>query len=168
MAAGYKAALFFALALPAFFCLTRLKRGNVNKARTSKKQKQRVVVTGCSGSIGQPVCTWLTKCGHEVTGFDIVAAPSLEGVCKVIIGDICDRHAVSAALAGADVMIHLATCLDIKDADGDPVDFVDRLLLPNVKGLCVCAEEALQAGVGRIVLAPATVNKLHQLLSLKM
>ena len=37
--------------------------------------EKRVLVTGCSGSIGRPVCAWLKRCGHTVVGFDAVAAP---------------------------------------------------------------------------------------------
>ena len=118
-------------------------------------RRKRVLVTGCSGSIGRPVCAWLARRGHRVVGFDSVAAPSLAGVCEeVIVGDICDKVAVAAAVAGTDVMIHLAAFPDIKDpATGELADFVDTILRPNVEGLYVCAEAALQAGVSRLVLA---------------
>ena len=116
---------------------------------------KRVMVTGCSGSIGRPVCTWLAGRGHTVVGFDAVASPSLSGVChEVICGDICDYDAVSAAMVGVDVLIHLAAYPDIKDpATGKLADFVGKLMLPNVQGLYVCAEAALQAGIKRVVLA---------------
>jgi nucleoside-diphosphate-sugar epimerase len=130
-------------------------------SRPFKMTKKTVMVTGCSGSVGRPVCKWLVNQGHAVLGFDAVAAPELDGVCRVVVGDICDASAVAAALAaaamagdgGVDVFIHLAAFPDIKDSEGRPVSFVDHLLEPNVKGLYVCAEAALQAGVGRLVLA---------------
>ena len=54
---------------------------------------------------------------------------------------------------GVEVLIHLAAFPDIKDASGNPVGFINNLLMPNVAGLYVCVEAALQAGVARVVLA---------------
>lgn len=155
-------ALLLTIAVPAL--LLRCRKRSANKGRCcaeesksaikKKKTKQRVLVTGCSGSIGRPVCSWLAKCGHTVIGFDNAAALALHDVCEqVIIGNICDKVAVSAAMQGVDVLIHFAAFPDIKDAAGNHVDFVDTLLQPNVAGLYVCVEAALQAGVGRVVLA---------------
>jgi hypothetical protein len=116
-------------------------------------RKKRVLVTGCSGSLGRPVCAWLSRRGHDVVGFDCFHSPELTDVCPVIVGNICDVEAVAAAMVNVEVLIHLAAFPDIKDAAGKPVDFVDKLLMPNVAGLYVCVEAALQAGVWRVVLA---------------
>ena len=52
-----------------------------------------------------------------------------EGCSEFMQGDICDASAVEAAMRGVDVLIHLAAFPDIKDADGNAVGFVDKLLL---------------------------------------
>ena len=64
---------------------------------------------------------------------------------EFIPGDICDKHAVATAMANIDVLIHLAAFPDITDAEGKMVDFIDTLLMPNVAGLYICVEAALQA-----------------------
>jgi putative NADH-flavin reductase len=111
------------------------------------KVAKRVVVTGCSGSIGRPVCAWLARSGHTVIGFDAVSSDALTGVCsEVVTGDICDAEAVAAVLTGADVLIHLAAFPDIKDADGNIAGFVDKLLMPNVQGLYVSGNMLTQGG----------------------
>eukprot|EP01043_Picozoa_sp_COSAG02_P021748 COSAG02_NODE_1113_length_14503_cov_87.812205_15_plen_354_part_00 len=115
---------------------------------------RRVLVTGCNGSIGRPVCAWLKRAGHFVRGFDVTHHPlAAEGCNEFVKGDICDAGAVGKAMLGIDVLIHLAAFPDIKDAHGNAVGFVDKLLMPNVAGLYVCVEAALQAGVARVVLA---------------
>ena len=121
---------------------------------TRPARPRRVLVTGCNGSIGRPVCAWLKRAGHFVRGLDIAQHPSAaEGCNEFIAADICDAEAVGKAMLGIDVLIHLAAFPDIKDANGNPVGFVDKLLMPNVAGLYVCVEAALQAGVARVVLA---------------
>ena len=80
-------------------------------------------------------------------------AAAEEGCSEFVAGDICDAAAVETAMRGVDVLIHLAAFPDIKDADGNFVGFIDKLLMPNVAGLYVCVEAALQAGVSRVVLA---------------
>jgi len=70
----------------------------------------------------------------------------IEDMCSEFIpGDICDKHAVATAMANIDVLIHLAAFPDITDAEGKMVDFIDTLLMPNVAGLYICVEAALQA-----------------------
>ena len=125
--------------------------GSSSSRSTSPK---RVLVTGCNGSIGRPVCAWLKRAGHTVVGFDAAAHPAAaEGCSEFIEGDICDAEVVAAAMEGVDVLIHLAAFPDITDSDGNRVGFVQSLLMPNVAGLYVCVEAALQAGVARVVLA---------------
>lgn len=115
---------------------------------------KRVLVTGSNGSIGRPVCAWLKRRGHFVRGFDLTRHPQAAEYCNEFIdGDICDQATVEKAVDGVDVLIHLAAFPDIKDADGNAVGFIDKLLMPNVAGLYVCVEAALQAGVARVVLA---------------
>lgn len=122
--------------------------------RSAGPTSRRVLVTGCNGAIGRPVCAWLKRAGHFVRGFDVTDhLLAAEGCSEFIKGDICDAEAVGKAMLGVDVLIHLAAFPDIKDAHGNAVGFVDKLLMPNVAGLYVCVEAALQAGVARVVLA---------------
>ena len=64
-------------------------RPAVSNTPSESSAQKRVLVTGCSGSIGRPVCAWLTACGHTVVGFDSV--PAAPDTCsQSIVGDICD------------------------------------------------------------------------------
>jgi CDP-glucose 4,6-dehydratase len=79
---------------------------------------KRVFVTGHTGFKGAWLCLWLERLGAEVTGFslDPPTEPSLfeeAGVgrgLRSIEGDVRDRDAVAAALAGArpDIVVHMA------------------------------------------------------------
>jgi nucleoside-diphosphate-sugar epimerase len=104
---------------------------------------QRVLVTGSSGAIGQPVCHYLQARGHQVRGFDRHRTP---GLADFFQGDLTDREQVQAAVADMETVIHLA-------AYPNDADFIDVLLEPNVRGLYHVCDAARQAGVKRLVLA---------------
>lgn len=109
------------------------------KASASK----RVLVTGSTGAIGQPVCKWLIQRGHTVRGFARRPTPNLD---DYIMGDLNDREKVRAAVEGMDTIIHLG-------AYPNPADFIDVLLEPNVHGLYHICDAAREFGVERLVLS---------------
>jgi nucleoside-diphosphate-sugar epimerase len=106
-------------------------------------EKQRVLVTGSAGRIGQAAVAALQAGGHAVRGFDRVPTP---GVTDAVVGDLTDAAAVARAVAGAAAVIHLA-------ATPDDDDFYTQLLPNNIVGVYHVVEAAHRAGVRRLVLA---------------
>jgi len=101
------------------------------------------LVTGAAGAIGQLVCRELASRGHVVRGFDCLPMPA---VADHVVGDLTDRAAVQAAMAGVETLIHLA-------AYRNDADFMQVLLEPNVMGLYEVCNAAQETGVQRLVLA---------------
>jgi uronate dehydrogenase len=106
-------------------------------------ESKRVLVTGSTGAIGQPVCEHLLQRGHYVRGFARRPTPGVE---DYIQGDLDDRDAVRRAVEGMDTVIHLG-------AYPNPADFIDVLLGPNVIGLYNICEACVEFGVDRLSLA---------------
>lgn len=104
---------------------------------------RRVLVTGSTGAIGQPVCQHLLSRGHHVRGLARRPTPGLE---DYVVGDLSDPKAVRAAVEGMDTVIHLG-------AYPNDADFIDVLLEPNVRGLYHICDAAREFGVKRLVLA---------------
>jgi uronate dehydrogenase len=104
---------------------------------------RRVLVTGSTGAIGQPLARHLVARGHSVRGFARRPTPEL---ADHVVGDLADRDAVRRAVEGMQVVVHLG-------AYPNPADFVDVLLGPNVLGLYHVCEAAAELGVERLVLA---------------
>ncbi|MEM7126899.1 MAG: NAD(P)-dependent oxidoreductase [Chloroflexota bacterium] len=104
---------------------------------------KRVLVTGSTGAIGQPVALHLLGRGHTVRGFARRPTPNL---ADFVEGDLGDREAVRGAVKGMDTIIHLG-------AYPNPADFMDVLLSPNVIGLYNILEAAAEYKVERVILA---------------
>lgn len=84
---------------------------------SEKGQKLRVLVTGGAGFIGTHLSRRLLAEGCDVTVLDnfseqvhsVRALPEdLAGECRLVVADVCDRDALAAAVAGQDVIVHLA------------------------------------------------------------
>lgn len=106
-------------------------------------EPKRVLVTGSTGAIGQPVCEHLLARGHYVRG---LARRPTPGLTDYIEGDLNDRDKVFQAVDGMDTIIHLG-------AYPNPADFIDVLLQPNVVGAYYICEAAKDLGVKRLILA---------------
>jgi dihydroflavonol-4-reductase len=81
----------------------------------------RAVVTGGTGRLGNVVVRQLLDAGHTVRVLDVApAAPALAGLsAELIHGSVLDAELVKEALAGADVVFHLAAKVSVgKDRDG--------------------------------------------------
>jgi uronate dehydrogenase len=113
--------------------------GRTGRAATPR----RVLVTGSTGAIGQPLTRYLLARGHAVRGFARRSSPGLDDYVE---GDLNDREAVRRAVDGVDAVVHLG-------AYPNPADFVEVLLQPNVVGLYHVCEAAVEFGVRRLVLA---------------
>lgn len=84
----------------------------------------RVLVTGAFGNIGQAALESLLHHGHHLTAFDAPTrrnrrvARRFRGQVRVIWGDIRDPQAVAQAVAGQDVVVHLAFVIPHLSATG--------------------------------------------------
>ena len=104
---------------------------------------KRVLVTGSTGAIGEPVAQHLLSRGHTVRGFARRPSPGLE---DYVVGDLNDQDAVRRAVEGMEVVIHLG-------AYPNDADFLDVLLEPNVRGLFHICDAAREFKVERLSLA---------------
>src|SRR5215218_10232728 len=104
-------------------------------------------VTGSAGHLGEALARTLRDQGHHVVGLDVLASP-FTGV----VGSVDDRDAVRRALDGADHVLHTATLHKPHVGTHSRQDFVDT----NVTGTLVVLEEAVAAGVGRVVVTSTT------------
>ena len=104
---------------------------------------KRVLITGSTGAIGQPLCAHLLARGHYVRGFARRPTP---GLTDFVEGDLNERDKVYQAVEGMDTVIHLG-------AYPNPADFIEVLLQPNVVGSYYICEAAKDLGVKRLVLA---------------
>ncbi len=102
-----------------------------------------VLVTGSAGRVGKAACEGLLARGHKVRGFDIRESAALE---DSVVGDISDPSDVGKAMAGIEVVVHLA-------ATPDEDDFMGKLLPNNIIGLYNVLEAARQNNVRRVILA---------------
>jgi dihydroflavonol-4-reductase len=106
-----------------------------------------VLVTGASGFLGSAIAAALRARGDRVR---VLARPSsprtnLDEADAVFEGDLRDRASLAAALKGARFLFHAAA--DYRLWARDPEEIVRN----NVEGTRLIMEEALTAGVERIV-----------------
>ncbi len=111
-----------------------------------------VLVTGGAGFIGSHLVDALTDCRVRVlddlsTGRKSNLADALQRPDVTFIeGDIRDRACVAKALAGVDVVFHLA-CRGVRHSIGHPIENHEV----NATGTLVLLSEARKAGVARFV-----------------
>ena len=72
-------------------------------------EKQNILVTGGGGFLGGAIVGRLVRRGETVTSFSRKFYPELDAMrVRQIQGDICDQSAVDRALAGIDLVFHVA------------------------------------------------------------
>ncbi len=112
----------------------------------------RVVVTGASGFVGRALCAELLRRGHSVRAAlrQIEGLSALEkGAEPVVVGAINAATDWKAALAGCDVVIHLAARVHVMDEKAsDPLAEFREV---NTEGTLNLARQAAQSGVRRFV-----------------
>src|SRR6201995_1016328 len=72
------------------------------------EQTVKIAVTGASGVLGRGLATRLLSQGHEVVGIARHRPESWSSAADFTEADIRDARAVKRAVAGADVVAHLA------------------------------------------------------------
>src|SRR5271165_643232 len=107
----------------------------------------RVLVTGASGFVGSAIAAALRSRGHDVQALVRPSSPrtNLDPRDTVREGDLRDRASLTAALKGVRFLFHAAA--DYRLWAPDPEDIRRN----NVEGTRLVMEEALRAGVERIV-----------------
>jgi UDP-glucose 4-epimerase len=112
------------------------------------------VVTGCAGFVGSNLADRLLADGHEVVGYDNFSTGRMEFLsqaldCKrfrLLRGDLLDLPALTAAVAGADVVMHLAANADVRFGTEHP----RRDLEQNTIATWNVLEAMRQGGVKRL------------------
>lgn len=117
-----------------------------------------VLVTGAGGFIGSHLAERLAQEGARVRGFvrynsrhdagllRYVAPPVARGI-EVVMGDVKDPESVRRAVAGSEVVFHLAALVGIPYSYHAPLDYVQT----NVLGTAHLLAAAREAGVRRLV-----------------
>jgi dihydroflavonol-4-reductase len=107
----------------------------------------RVLVTGASGFVGSAIATVFRQNGFRVRVLARSSSPrtNIDPRDEVFVGDLLDRASLAAAVQGARYLIHAAA--DYRLWTPSP----DDLMRANVDGTRAIMEEALRAGVERVV-----------------
>jgi dTDP-glucose 4,6-dehydratase/UDP-glucose 4-epimerase len=114
----------------------------------------RTLVTGGLGFIGRVLTRALVDLGHEVVAMDNgwrADQEPPEGV-EPLLADVRDPEAVSAAIDGADVVVHLAAI----QGTGNFYEKPELVLDVNVRGVLNVADACATHNVGRLVFASSS------------
>jgi nucleoside-diphosphate-sugar epimerase len=123
--------------------------------------KARYLVTGGAGFIGSHIAETLLRQGASVRVFDNIATgrqsnldalKRLQGQLQIIQGDIRDRDALRAAVAGVEVVFHQAALASVPRSIADPVTSLEI----NIDGTQNVLLAAHDAGVRRVVYASSS------------
>jgi CDP-glucose 4,6-dehydratase len=126
---------------------------------------RRVLVTGHTGFKGSWLALWLQELGAEVTGFSdsVPTEPSLFELARVgaglrdLRGDVRDAAAVQDAVAGAEVVLHLAAQPLVRRSYQDPRETFEVNVMGTVNVL-----EAVRAEPGVRVVVNVTSDKCYE------
>jgi dTDP-L-rhamnose 4-epimerase len=119
--------------------------------------KEKILVTGGAGFIGQHVCRALLERGDEVVVLDSLieqvhgrsVETSLKKDVHLIRGDVRDEALTRRALEGVDAVVHLAAEVGV----GQSMYAIERYVSVNDCGTAVLMEELSRAPVRRVVVA---------------
>ena len=116
------------------------------------------LVTGGAGFIGSHVVKRLAAAGETVRVLDNFSTGRLENIVSVvddielIEGDLRSYHAVLAAVAGVDYVLHLAALPSVPRSVKDPITSADV----NIMGTLNVLHAANSMGVKRVVIASSS------------
>ncbi|HEY5014225.1 MAG TPA: NAD-dependent epimerase/dehydratase family protein [Acidimicrobiia bacterium] len=106
-----------------------------------------ITVVGGSGFVGSHVVDALIDAGHRVRVIDTRPPLRVEADWREV--DLLDDAALVDALAGSEIVFHLAAMADVNDVLANPVESVELNTLGTVRVL----EAARRADTGRVILA---------------
>ena len=109
--------------------------------------RERVLVTGSAGHLGEALVRVLRGQGRDVVGLDLLDSPF-----TTVTGPVTDRAVVRRCLAGVGTVFHAATLHKPHIGSHGRQDFVDT----NVSGTLTLLEEAVAAGVESFVFTSST------------
>ena len=111
------------------------------------KASDPVLVTGASGFVGSAIASAFRARATPVRVLVRPTSPrtNIDAADQVVVGDLLDRASVATALKGVRYLVHAAA--DYRLWAPSP----DDILRANVEGTRTVMEEALRAGVERIV-----------------
>lgn len=118
----------------------------------------KILVTGADGFIGSHLVEALVRDGHDVRAFVLYnsfnswgwldrSAPDVAGHFEVVAGDIRDPYGVDMAMAGCDMVLHLAALIAIPFSYQAP----DSYIATNVTGTLNVLQAARRHEVSRVV-----------------
>jgi nucleoside-diphosphate-sugar epimerase len=109
-----------------------------------------LLVTGGNGFVGRALCSAAVQLGHNVTAAVRRSVSVAAGQIRhIAVGEINEQTDWSAALAGANIVIHLAARVHVmRDTAVDPLAEFRRV---NVAGTEHLARSAAASGVKRLV-----------------
>jgi dihydroflavonol-4-reductase len=105
------------------------------------------LVTGATGLVGSHVARLLVQRGDSVRALVRERSPldELDGLdVELVHGDVLDRRSVRRAMAGVQRVFHVAGVTSLRAS-------ADNVFAVNVGGTRIVLEEALRAGVARVV-----------------
>lgn len=119
---------------------------------------KKILVTGADGFIGSHLTEALVRMGCDVRAFVLYNSfnswgwldksdKDIRDALDVFPGDVRDPHGVKTAMAGCDVVFHLAALIAIPYSYHSPDTYVDT----NVKGTLNIVQAARELGVEKVV-----------------
>jgi nucleoside-diphosphate-sugar epimerase len=116
-----------------------------------------VLVTGANGFVGEHLCRYMLNNGYRVKAALRHIMPNWQLCDQVAVGDIDNATDWSRALAGMDIVVHLAARVHVmQESEADPLTAFRRV---NVEGSIALARQAAQSGVKRLIyLSSVKVN----------
>ena len=113
----------------------------------------RILITGGAGFIGSNLANRLSSVGENITVYDNLSSGREDYLCEKNIsfveGDILDFDSLTSAIAGHDVVIHLAAKGNVVESINEPRVNFDT----NVLGTLNCLEAANNNNVKKFLFA---------------
>jgi UDP-glucose 4-epimerase len=104
----------------------------------------KVTVFGGSGFLGSHVSDALSAAGYQVTIFDLQDSPWRTAEQTLVQGNILDRDAVRAAVAGASLVFNFAGIAELDYALDKPFETAENNILGNLNVLEACRTEGVK------------------------
>ncbi len=111
--------------------------------------QQKVLIIGGSGFLGSHTANALSRAGYAVRIFDHAESRYLQPGQEMVVGDITDSNALSAATNGCEYVYHFAGIADIEEANENPIETCRS----NILGTCYALEASVKNQVKRFVFA---------------